>query len=314
MAFKLPNRPSPRPNPHELADFAELLALTRGKCSATEIKSYLGRIDDNQENVGIDDDDEENEKISDGMMVEIGYRANACPDGYPFRTDYTGSVLEPRNDVDPLKLLLYRYLLMATRLKMKGEKIQSGIDGTQLLEEIGASVLRTYLGGDRACAEVFGTARTGGFAKKVSSLCKSLNEGGQFRNLNTGPLNPNDDGIDIVGWIPFTDGLPGKICVFAQCKTGTSWRNELSKLDPAGFVTKWTSHSILVNPVKAFFIAESADRGQWHSSCIDGGILFDRCRIIDFSHNLDEELVGRIQTWTDTAMNRLQVWNWAGTN
>lgn len=313
MAFKLPNRPSPRPNAHELADFAELLALTRGKCSATEIQRYLGRLDDNQENVGLEDDDEENEKISDGMIVEIGFRMRACPDGYPFQTDTTGSILEPRDDVDPLKVLLYRYLLMATRLKMKGEKIQSGIDGTQLLEELGARVLRSYLGETRACAEVFGTARQGGFADKVTALCRSLLEGGRFRNLNSGPLNPNDDGIDVVGWIPFTDTLPGKICVFAQCKTGTSWRDKLSKLDPAGFVKKWMSDSIMVDPLKAFIIAESADRGQWHSSCIDGGILFDRCRILDFSQNLDEELVGRISTWTEAAMNRLSDWSWAGT-
>lgn len=310
MAFKLPNHPSPRPDLHELADFAELLALVHGRCSATEIQRYLGRIDDNDENVGIEDDDEENEKLSDAMMVEIGFRRDACPEGYPFRTDPTGSVLEIREDVDPAKAVLYRYLLMATRLKMHEEKVQSGIDGTKLMEELGAGVLRTYLGRERACAEVFGTALQGGFADKVDGLCQSLLEGGKFRNVDSGPLNANDDGLDIVGWVPFTDGLPSKICVFGQCKTGTSWKDQVSKLDPPGFVKRWMSDTIMVDPIKAFFISESADRSQWNGVCIYGGILFDRCRIIDFSDELDPELVGRIRVWTDSAMAKLNDWKW----
>lgn len=311
MAFKLPNRPSPRPNPHELADFAELLALSRGRCSATEIQRYLGRIDDNDENIGIEDDDEQNEMISDGMMTEIGYRLNACPDGYPFRTDPTGSILEQREDSNPTKTLLYRYLLLATRLKMREEKVQAGIDGTQLMEELGAEVIRSYLGRDKARAEVFGTARQGGFEDKVNGLCQSLQEGGNFRNIDFGALSANDDGIDVVGWIPFTDRLPAKVCVFGQCKTGTSWRNHVSKLDPPGFVKRWMSGTITVDPIKAFLIAESADRAQWNGVCVYGGILFDRCRIVDFAGEVNNELSDRIRKWTDAAMAKLMAWQWA---
>ncbi|MES2922838.1 MAG: hypothetical protein V4819_14890 [Verrucomicrobiota bacterium] len=310
MAFKLPDRPSPRPNPHELADFAELLALVRGRCSATEIQRYLGRIDDNHENIGIEDDDEQNEIISDEMMTEIGYRQHACPDGYPFRTDPTGSVLEHRVDTDSDKILLYRYLLLATRLKMREEKIQAGIDGTQLMEELGAEILRAYLGGGRARSKVFGTARQGGFEEKINDLCRSFREGGRYRNIDTGALNANDDGLDVVGWIPFTDRLPAKVCVFGQCKTGTSWRDQVSKLDPPGFVKRWMSGTIVVDPIKAFFIAESADRAQWNGVCIYGGILFDRCRIVDVSGELDSDLSERIRIWTDAATNRLIEWQW----
>jgi hypothetical protein len=310
MAFKLPNRPTPRPNPHELADFAELLTVTRGRCSATEIQRYLSRIDDNDDNIGIEDDDEKNEVISDAMMTEIGFRIKACPIGYPFRTDFTGSILENRDDANPLKALLYRYLLLATRLKMSEERMQAGIDGTQLMEELGAEVLRNYLGRERARAEVFGTARQGRFEEKIVGLCRDLQEGRGFQNVDFGALNANDDGLDVVGWVPFTDCLPSKICVFGQCKTGTSWRNHVNKLDPPGFVKRWMSGTIMVDPIKAFFISESADRSQWNGVCVYGGILFDRCRIVDFSDKLDDDLVFRIGVWTDAAMGKLFEWEW----
>jgi hypothetical protein len=313
MAFKLPGYPSPEPHPHELADFMEMSALLKGNCSATEVQRYLGRIDDNEDNVGIDDDDEKNERISDGMMTEIGYRSQACPEGYPFRTDSTGSILVMHESASPKKKLLYLYLLLATRLRMSGqnsERIQAGIDGTQLMEELGVAVLRTYLGGKRAQAEVFGTARQGGFKDKIGRFCASFGEGGNFRNVDTGAVHANDDGLDVVGWIPFTDKLPAKICVFGQCKTGTSWRDHVNKLDPSGFVKRWMSDTIVVDPIKAFLIAESADRSQWNGVCIYGGILFDRCRIIDFSDELNEEVAGRIEAWTNAAIQKLNGWNW----
>lgn len=310
MAFKLPNCPSPRPNHHELADFAELLALVRGRSSAREIQSYLTKIDDNEENIGIEDDDERIEILSDGMITEIGHRIHACPGGYPFRTDSSGSIIEHFDEANPLKGLLYRYLLLATRLKMREQKIQAGIDGTHLMEELGAVVLKNYLGGNKAQSQVFGTAHQGSFEEKINELCHALREGVQFQNIDTGALNANDDGLDVVGWVPFADRLPAKICIFGQCKTGTSWRNHVNRLDPSGFVKRWMSGTIVVDPIKAFFISESADRSQWSGICIYGGILFDRCRMVDFMDELEGSLLDRIQNWTDAAMNKLSDWQW----
>lgn len=309
MAFKLPNCPSPRSTPSELADFAELLALLQGRCSATEIQRYLGRIDENEFNEGIEDDDVINEGLSDAMMTEIGHRITACPDGYPFRTDETGSILIRRDDAHTTKALVYRYLLMATRLNMSNEKVQAGIDGTQIMEELGSAVLGSYLG-SRAEVEVFGTARQGGFAQKIGDLCASLNEGGRYRNIDTGVLNANDDGLDVVGWIPFSDNLPAKLSVFGQCKTGTSWRDHLYRLNPRAFITRWMSGTVIVDPVKAYFIAESADRAQWNGACVYGGILFDRCRIVDLSDSVEGNLIQQIQSWTNAAFQKLNDWDW----
>jgi len=287
----------------------ELLALRNGQCSATEIQRYLSRIDDNDYNIGIDDDDVKNEIISDGMMTEIGYRAKSCPDGYPFYTDQTGSVLYVRNNAEPTKALLYQYLLFATRFRMNEQKVQGGLDGTLLLEELGAVILRSYLG-LKSQTMVFGTAQPGKFSEKVGRLCHLLMEGGSFENIDVGMVHANDDGLDVVGWIPFEDKLPAKLCIFAQCKTGTGWHDGVHRLDPAAFVKRWMSASIVVDPVKALFIAESADRSQWKGVCVYGGILFDRCRIVDLGDSINDELIDQIRRWKAAAFEKLSTWNW----
>lgn len=310
MPFKLPDNPSPSPHIHELADFAEILSWVLGRCSARDVQSYLGQIDDNQFNVGIDDDDLEIESLAENMIAELGCRIEACGGGYPFQLDQSGSVLVYDPGVGNPRAHLYLYLLMATRLKMTQEKIQSGIDGTKLLEELSAHVLRNYLGAEKSISTVFGTATRGGIREKVNQLCRDVGEGGQFRNIDSGSVDANDDGIDVVGWIPFPDRLPSKVSVFGQCKTGTSWSDHTTRLQPGPFIERWMSGTFVVKPIKAFFVAESADRSRWLGTCLYGGILFDRCRIVALADKLDESLTTQIQCWTQAARLRLDEWSW----
>lgn len=306
MPFKLPNYPSPQAHVHELADFVELLAWMYGKYSARDLQSYLGQIDDNQDNVGIEDSDLENENLSDEVALEIGQRIRACNGSYPFYLDKTGSILTCGYDVGNTCSGIYLYLLMATRLNMQKEKVKTGIDGTGLLEELSSRVLRTYLGHERACSLVFGTAVGGSFAVKVNDLCKALGEGGRFLPLDPGKVNANDDSLDVVGWIPFADQMHSKLSVFAQCKTGTSWDSQKTELVPSGFITRWMSdRTFIFDPIRSFFIAESADRAHWCGTALYTGLLFDRCRIVDYSGTVESDLLLRIQQWTESAKNEL---------
>ena len=299
--FILPNLPSPRSEPHELADFAELLCWNRGAASEREIIACQGRDGDNGYNIGADDEDDENSRALDEVMNEIERRSLACRGGYPFRLEFDGTVLQFETDKNDPRSILYCYLLLSTRLNMKEGRIHSEIDGTQLLEEISAHALKNYLGRDRARALVFGTARSGTFKDKVNRLCDELREGGDFRRLDDGALKARDDKLDAVAWAPFSDRLPGQLILFAQCKTGTNWRSYLSQLQPTGFIKNWMSGVILVDPVRAFCISEAADRSKWKSACIGGGILFDRCRLVDFCDGMEPELLDKVTRWTNAA-------------
>lgn len=300
--FKLPNHPSPQADIHELADFAELNALYRGSVSIRSIQALMGRMDDNDSNVGCEDNDDQTAEDLDEMMNEIDRRREACGDGYPFELQSEGTVL----GYDPTTLsdrgTIYLYLLLSTRLNMLSRRVHAGIDGTGLLETVSAHALKNYLGRERARTLVFGTSSAGSFTDKVNVLCRELGEGGQFRHIDSGDVDANDDRLDVVSWIPFSDKLPGKLIIFGQCKTGTNWRNEVAQLQPDAFIKRWMSDTIVVNPLRAFCISEAADRTKWSGVCVYSGILFDRCRLVDFCHDLDTTSADLIAKWSNAAL------------
>lgn len=300
--FRLPALPTARAGVHELADFAELLAWQNSAVSTREILAYLCRTGNNDYNEGVDDEDDVNANALDEVMIEIDRRSKSCPGGYPFALDLKGTVL--RHDSGDLseRAAVYRYLLLSTRLNMTADKVQANIDGTGLLEEISAAVLRCYLGYHRARSVVFGTATGGSFRDKVDELCIALGEGGCFDALDAGPVNANDDRLDSVAWIPFSDKRRGQLIIFCQCKTGTSWKEHTTQLQPDAFIKRWMQHrAFLVVPVRAFCVSESTCPTAWGGLVSYAGLLFDRLRLVDFLDRIEPDLLDRIRTWNGAA-------------
>lgn len=300
--FKLPDLPSPQADCTELADFAELLAWDKGAASAREIVAYLGQLDDPEVRTGCDDNDDENAEFVDEVMNELERRKNACGNGYPFVFDLKGTVL--RHVMDKgyhSRSEVYLFLLLATRLNMRDNRVHANLDGAHLFEALAADVLRCYLHPFRARSIVFGTSVPGQFEDKINNLCKSLGEGGAFRNLGGGTVDANDDKLDTVAWVPFSDSNCGQLIIFAQCKTGSTWGGQTTQLQPEGFIKRWMEQSYASNPVRAFCIAEAADRCRWFGYSVYTGLLLDRCRLVDFCEDVDPALVKSIQTWNTAA-------------
>jgi hypothetical protein len=299
--FKLPNLPSAQAGCHELADFTELQAWIKGSVSAREIAAYLGRLDDNDHNVGCDDNDDENADEIDEVMNEIERRESACSGGYPFKLEREGTVLRHIPDDENHRNHLYHYLLLCTRLNMTNNRVHAGIDGSALMEEIVAETLRCYIGPQRARSIVFGTANPGSFPDKVNSLCRELGEGGTFRNLDTGTVDANDDKLDTVTWLPFKDMSRCQLVVFGQCKTGTNWSEMLTQLQPRAFISRWMSEPYWHEPVRALCVAEAVDRSHWAGISLYSGLLFDRCRIVDYCEKPNDDLLKKMKKWSTAA-------------
>lgn len=300
--FKLPALPSSRAGIHELADFAEFLAWQNDSVSEREILAFLSRTSDNEYNEGVDDEDDINADILSDVMGEINRRCDACPQGYPFKLDLQGTVLRHDSSNDSERAVVYRYLLLSTRLNMKDSKFQENIDGTGLLEEISAAVLRCYLGYERAKSVVFGTSIEGKFRDKINKLCSALGEGGNFDALDSGAVNANDDRLDAVAWIPFSDKREGKLIIFCQCKTGSSWREQTTQLQPDAFIKRWMKdRAFLVVPVRAFCVSEATNPTAWRGIVSYAGLLFDRLRLVDFLDCIEPNLLQRIRTWNRAA-------------
>ena len=298
--FKWPGTPSPSSREHELADYAELDCWKHSTNSMARFSKELVRIAENDHLDGVPEV-EEAEVVVEAAYDEIDRRREACRSNYPFEAIRQGKVIRLDHDSENPKHVIYKFLLLATRLNMKTNRKHAEIDGTHLFEELAETVARNYLG-ERAQGFVFGTSTaTGDFKEKINTLCKKIGEGDRFHNRNNALPREQDGKLDIVVWKSFTDGLAGKLIAFGQCKTGTSYKDTLTQLQPDVFCRKWLNSSPVVTPVRMFFVAEALSSDHWHNTASDAGILFDRCRIIDFADKTNPELLAKISVWTKAA-------------
>ena len=298
--FKWPNVPSLRADPHEYADFVELMAWQRSRFSVTELVQLSKRLDDNDYSGGVPEE-EETDSIVAEAFAEIGRRAESCGNGYPFYAEGQGHSLRFAYDVTNEKHITYNYLLLATRLNMRDNRRHANFDGTLVFEELAAEAARIYLG-NRSQSFVFGTANhQANFVERVNELCRQLREGGEFVNRNYAQPTERDGKLDIVAWKPFSDLLPGKLTVFGQCKTGTDYRDTLAQLQPDAFCSKWLRDQIVPTPTRAFFVSEALPSSHWYNTVADSGLLFDRCRIVDFCDGISGNTLHRVSTWTSAA-------------
>ena len=315
--FKWPGTPSARPPEHELADYAELVCWKQGSTSMNALSADLGRLEENDYSGSVTEEDDaphlgrldtkdysggvpEEEKVPqivEAALLEIERRKEACRDGYPFIVGEQGYTLYDSQEAENHKHIIYKYLLLATRLNMSNNREHADIDGSLLLEWLAAEAARDYLGARAECI-VFGTAAGSDFQGKINDLCKRINDGDGFYNRNSVSTNKQDDKLDVVAWKHFADRLPGKLIVFGQCKTGTNYRDELTQLQPDVFCRNWLFSPLALTPVRLFFVAEAVSRLHWRSVSSGAGLLFDRCRIVDFCDGIGEDVLEKVKAWT----------------
>ncbi len=305
--FKLPDKfPTTKDDVSDIADSYEcncLLSKDR-HTPYHQVFRAASIADDELKTDGIDDEDDEfiGEKLNE-VCIEINRRKQACDGKYPFTLENRGCSLMldlPDND---WTTITYAYLLFATRLNMKKDRVQAGVDGALLFEKLSAKVAQVYWG-ERAESIVFGTASGGSFKVKVEDLCKSIGEGKGFKNNNIAEPKEKDGKLDIVVWKKFKDGNTGKLIGFGQCKTGTEWIETISQLDAEKFCDKWFNEIPPVKPVRMFFVADSFPIREWHTKSTDAGLVFDRFRIMDFlPSNVDAQLESDVRDWVASTLN-----------
>ena len=284
-----------------MADFVELVTWRDGGMSAVELIGSLGRLDEADYSGGVPEENKIDARV-EAVFEELERRDEACAGGYPFSVGDRGQTVRPQESGgEDKRHTIYRYLLLATRLNMNDNRLHSGLDGTRLFEELAAESARCYLG-ERSVSLVFGTAAHGnGFAAKVNDLCERLGEGDGFINRSDGGLRQRDGKLDVVAWTPFSDRQSSKLIMFGQCKTGTHYKDHLTHLQPDSFCSKWFLSQPTVSPTRTFFVTEALPRSRWRDTAVDAGVLFDRCRIVDFCQAVNGDMLGKIGAWTEAA-------------
>ncbi|MDY0084206.1 MAG: hypothetical protein RBR74_13565, partial [Ignavibacteriaceae bacterium] len=88
------------------------------------------------------------------------------------------------------------------------------------------------------------------------------------------------------------------------CKTGTSWKDKLSELDPQTFCNTWFTSQPILLPVKMFFCAQYFHNEIWEGKAYTAGLIFDRFRIMDYlPSDIDNELIEEIKAWNSSAQS-----------
>ncbi len=303
--FKLPDRmPSLRSSVQDWADYAEYHAWKKEgePISLLHLVKTPLFISDEVDVKGVEDDTDRFTTKVDEIAGEIRYRIKICGGRYPFKLVNIDYGISYSPGVQSSNLI-YRYLLMCTRLQMGRERIHAGVDGALLFERLSAVVAKAFFG-EKSEVEVLGTSKVdvGGFREKLKGLVAMMKEGGDIHQ-NEGH-KPQDEKVDIVVWKGFTDQLPSQMIAFGQCKTGTSWSDSLSDLDAEGFCKTWFTRQPVLTPVRLFFCAQYFPRDIWHVRANTAGLVFDRFRIIDYlPETLDEELLNDIRKWTNAAFS-----------
>lgn len=183
-------------------------------------------------------------------------------------------------------------------------RVLSGIDPTAVFERLCADVLATFWGGHSnvSGAFVFGTARQNAtFRSKIEDLCVRIGEGVGWKP-DSKPPGAGDGTLDVVAWRRFLDDRQGSLIGFAQCKTGLYWRQHLTKLQPEVFCRRFMKQTLVLHPVRLYLVPCRVDRADWERHTGEGGILFDRCRIVQYAQNVSKSTLDECRSWLTIAL------------
>jgi hypothetical protein len=307
MPYKLPDIPSPQATQCELADYLEMSCLLDLSHKYSVIAAYRKLIPslDGNDPGGIESEEDQVILDMEDVLNVIQDRNLWCSGKYPFEIVHGGSIKTKRSTLSDVDYV-YLFLLFATRLNMKDDKVQAKIDGTLLFEEICEVIAQQYFGA-RSKALLLGTAAGASFDQKITKLINTIKQGEGQRKRADGRGKTKDGGIDIVVVNAFSDERIGKLIGFGQCKTGVHWEGEISLLQPKTFVNDHLLDSNNLDPVAMFFVAEER-LVEFTANAGHTDVFFTRCRIMDFLPDIIPlSVMSQIKPWVDAASKMLQV-------
>jgi len=297
-----------------LADWVEVRALLEsdGNASQEDLARALQRDYSLDETAA--------RTLAGDVFKELGDRQNHCVPlsgkgrawEYPFSLNPSGSLLSLRVKLSSRSRagLLYMFLLVASRADMDTQRKLEGLDPVVIFERLCADILLNFWGGktDLSGSLVFGTARKKSnhnhkFQSNVEHLCLTLREG---RGLRAGAKLPGagDGKLDIVVWRIFSDGRTGGLVGFGQCKTGVHWKTHLTKLQPRSFCQRYFQQPLIIDPVRVYMVPHRVDGAEWDRHTGEGGLLFDRCRLVQYGYDISSDVFGNCRVWLNAALER----------
>jgi hypothetical protein len=179
-------------------------------------------------------------------------------------------------------------------------------DTSKVFERVVCNAAKHYLSGDGV---VFGWPVTDmeniSIKDRIIELSMKLNE----RYVESPPAKYKDRGVDVVAWKPFSEKVlrrPSQVVLLLQCAAGQDWRSKTGELP----IHAWEQYiHWSCNPIKAFAIPHIISKKDWHEISKEGGILFDRIRIVNLisNSNIDMILDNELSRWIDRKLKEYEI-------
>lgn len=234
---------------------------------------------------------------ADDWFSQLQYRSSVFGQAYPFylsddeRTLYRQPRMTKRRK-------LYIFFLLSSSLSRINKKRWN--DLTSAFEFASAAALRKLLP-NSGRTYVFGTNklnRSGRYSGKVwdkiQKLAGDLGETVVCSEDDFDARNTGDQGLDVVGWVPFADDAEGRLIVFGQCTCTPDWAAKQHESSENAWSPIIHFTAPLNNMVFIPFCFRTSN-GSWYNRVdIQRSILVDRLRLIfhlwDSNRSLDNKI------------------------
>ncbi|MFO1003463.1 MAG: hypothetical protein U0936_24285 [Planctomycetaceae bacterium] len=290
---------------HLYADYLELLTVLQNGEWFTEselVKRFMDfgiRVPNvSQKTAGTAQDDEprpaeiddQYDSWAQQVFSQLDSRQALFEGDYPFEAARGRVRLKATLD---LRQKLYVMLLLCSNLRYF-PKLEPAL--TSEFEGVAFEVLKAFLPGNATVRQLGKNSDYGGDAKsKISKLAKEMNvkiNEREFQKIQ----GTQERGLDVVGWIPFSDRCFSFLSILAQCACGKNWTHKLSetrRFDSSYF------HFEKLKPIHALFIPRGLNYKDdlYQSSELSEVLLFERGRILtvlstaDFFENFESKKI-----------------------
>jgi hypothetical protein len=298
-----------------LADWVEIRALLESDGNASQEDLVRAILRDYSM------DEATTRALAGDVFKELADRWRSCVPlsgkggvwNYPFELNDSGNLLSFRAKLSSRSRtgVVYIFLLVASRADMDSQRRKlEGLDPTQVFERLCADILLNFWGGETEYSGslVFGTARkksshNNRFQSNIENLCLKLRHGGGLRADAKLP-GAGDGKLDVAVWRVFSDKRSGGLIGFGQCKTGIHWKDHLTKLNPAEFCRRYFQQPPIIEPVRVYMVPHRVNGSEWDNHTGDGGLLFDRCRLVQYGYDISIDVFNDCHAWLSAALLR----------
>jgi hypothetical protein len=287
---------------HLYADYVELVSLfsNRNYVSSTDILDRLRDdgmlLRDRKRDEEQAEDNDVKENLIDSIFRELQNRTHLYKNDYPFELIEGNKIILKEGVENDTRQKVYIFLLLASNLSIFDLFTN---ELTTEFETISFEALKNFLPPKSIVKEMGqNTQYSGNTINKIKELANEINIKVDEEAIKQISEKANKEkGLDLIGWIPFDDGLPNLIMILCQCACGKEWYKKVSETNRYEHYFRFHCK----RPIHSMFIPYSQINYQetifYQFTELPDTLLFDRKRILNhikdssFFDSLNSKLV-----------------------